>query len=125
VVVDGFFITGVVICLVSALICIVAAVIRQPPNDITILAVAGVELFLLVYGVAAIFRQLGGEPVAGEAWEFWGYWITALLVPVAAFWWSMLERSRWSNLVLGAVGLTIAVMLVRMEQIWDMAGTAL
>ncbi|HEX2247072.1 MAG TPA: hypothetical protein VHH13_05925 [Arthrobacter sp.] len=118
-VVDGFFITGTVICFLAALVCIVAAVIKQPPNDITILSVAAVELFLLVYGVAAIVRQAGGEAVAGEVWEFWGYWITALLVPVAAFWWSILERTRWSNLILGAVGLTIFVMLVRMEQIWD------
>jgi hypothetical protein len=119
VIVDGFFITGAVITLVSTLICVVAALIRQPPNDITILAVAAVELFLLVYGVAAIIRQFGGEAVAGETWEFWGYWLTALLVPVAAFWWAILERSRWSNLVLGAVGLTVLVMLYRMEQIWD------
>jgi hypothetical protein len=119
VVVDGFFITGAIVCLLAALICIVAAVIRQPPNDITILSVAAVELFLLVYGIAAIVRQAGGESVAGEVWEFWGYWITALLVPVAAFWWSILELTRWSNLILGAVGLTIFVMLVRMEQIWD------
>ena len=77
----------------------------------------GVELGLSIcYGVV---RQAGGEAVAGEVWEFWGYWITALLVPVAAFWWSILERTRWSNLILGAVGLTIFVMLVRMEQIWD------
>jgi hypothetical protein len=119
VIVDAFFITGAVITLVSTLICVVAALIRQPPNDITILAVAAVELFLLVYGVAAVVRQLGGEAVAGETWEFWGYWLTALLVPVAAFWWAVLERSRWSNLVLAAVGLTVFVMLYRMEQIWD------
>ncbi|NKX56071.1 hypothetical protein [Arthrobacter mobilis] len=118
-IVDGFFIAGAVVALVSALVCVAAAVIRQPPNDITILSVAAVELFLLVYGTAAIVRQAGGEAVAGEAWEFWGYWVTALLVPVAAFWWAILERSRWSNLVLGAAGLTIIVMLVRMEQIWD------
>lgn len=118
-VVDGFFIAGTVVCLVSALICVGAAVIRQPPNDVTILTVAAVELFLLVYAVAGIVRQVGGETVTGELWEFWGYLLTALLVPVGAFWWAILERSRWSNLVLGAVGLTIFVMLYRMEQIWD------
>ncbi|MFD1213575.1 hypothetical protein ACFQ36_16170 [Arthrobacter sp. GCM10027362] len=118
-IVDGFFIAGTVVALVSVLVCVAAAVIRQPPNDITILSVAAVELFLLVYGVAAVVRQVGGQAVAGEVWEFWGYWLTALLVPVAAFWWAMLERSRWSNLVLGAVGITVFVMLFRMEQIWD------
>lgn len=118
-IVDGFFLAGVVVCLLSALICIGAAVIRQPPNDVTILSVAAVELFLLVYGVTAVIRQAGGETVGGEAWEFWGYFLTALCIPVGGFWWAILERSRWSNLVMGAVGITVFVMLFRMEQIWD------
>lgn len=118
-VVDGLFIAGTVVCLLSTLLCVGAALVRQPPNDITILAVAAVELFLLVYAGAGTIRQISGEPVVGEAWEFWGYLLTALLIPVGAFWWAILERSRWSNLVLGAVGVTIFVMLVRMEQIWD------
>lgn len=118
-IVDGFFIAGVIVCVVSALICFGAAAIRQPPNDVTILSVAAVELFLLVYGVAAIIRQAGGEAIAGEAWEFWGYLLTALCIPLAGFWWAILERSRWSNVVLGAVGITVFVMLFRMEQIWD------
>lgn len=117
-VVDGFFVAGTVVCLVSTVLCVGAAILRQPPNDVTILAVAAVELFLLVYLVAGIIRQAGGDPVAGEVWEFWGYLLTALLIPVGAFWWAILERSRWSNLVLGAVGATIFVMLFRMEQIW-------
>jgi hypothetical protein len=117
--VDPFLITGAAVCLLSAVLCIGAAVLRQPPNDITILSVAAVELFLLVYAGSAAVRQLSGEPVLGEAWEFWGYLLTALIVPVGAFWWAILERSRWSNLVLGAVGPTIFVMLYRMEQIWD------
>lgn len=117
-VVDGFFVVGTVVCLVSTVLCVGAAILRQPPNDVTILAVAAVELFLLVYLVAGIIRQAGGDPVAGEVWEFWGYLLTALLIPVGAFWWAILERSRWSNLVLGAVGATIFVMLFRMEQIW-------
>lgn len=116
---DPFFLVGSIICGVSVLLCVGAALLRQPPNDITILSVAAVELFLLAYTVGAVIRQLTGEPVLGEAWEFWGYLLTALLVPVGAFWWSILERSRWSNLVLGAAGATVFVMLYRMEQIWD------
>ncbi|MEV7649740.1 hypothetical protein [Arthrobacter sp. NPDC089319] len=118
-IVDGFFIAGAVITLLAAIICVVAAALKHGPNDITILSLAAVELFLLVYAVAGIVRQVSGEAVAGEAWEFWGYLITALLVPVAAFWWSITDRSRWSNLVLGAAAVTVFVMLVRMEQIWD------
>lgn len=118
-IVDGFFIAGAIVTLLSGAVCIIAALLKHGPNDITLLSVAAVELFLLVYGVAGIIRQASGEAVAGESWEFWGYLITALLVPVAAFWWSIMDRSRWSNLVLAAAGITVFVMLVRMEQIWD------
>jgi hypothetical protein len=117
--VDPFVLVVALVCAVSAVLCIGAALLRQPPNDITILSVAAVELFLLAYTVAAGIRQLAGEPVLGEAWEFWGYLLTALVVPVGTFWWSILERTRWSNFVLAAAGLTVFVMLVRMEQIWD------
>ena len=116
---DPLFLIGTVVCALSALLCFGAGILRQPPNDITILSVAAVELYLLVYSVAAVIRQLTGEPVLGEAWEFWGYLLTALLVPVGAFWWSIIEKTQWSNFVLGATGLTIFVMLYRMEQIWD------
>lgn len=116
---DPLSIIGVVVCVLSAVLCIGAGIIRRPPNDITILSVAAVELFLVVYSIAAMIRQLTGEPVLGEAWEFWGYLFTALVVPVGAFWWSIIEKTRWSNFVLAAAGLTVFVMLVRMEQIWD------
>jgi len=117
--VDPFLLIGVLVCAVSAALCIGAGVLRRPPDDITILSIAAVELFLLAYAVGAVIRQLTGEPVLGEAWEFWGYLLTALLVPVGAFWWSILERTHWSNFVLAAAGLTVFVMLFRMEQIWD------
>lgn len=116
---DPFLLIGTLVCLLSAVLCIGAALLRQPPNDITILSVAAVELFLLAYTVGAVVRQVTGEPVLGEAWEFWGYLLTALVVPVGAFWWAILEKTRWSNFVLAAAGLTVFVMLFRMEQIWD------
>lgn len=116
---DPFFLVGVLVCALSAALCVGAALLRRPPNDITILATAAVELFLIAYAVGALIRQLTGEPVLGEAWEFWGYLLTALVVPVGAFWWSILDKTRWSNFVLGAAGLTVFVMLFRMEQIWD------
>jgi hypothetical protein len=64
-------------------------------------------------------RQAGGEAVSGEPWEFWGYVITALLIPPIAFWWAVTDKTRWSNVVLAAAGITVFVMLYRMEQIWD------
>jgi hypothetical protein len=116
---DPFFWIGTALFAVSAVICIVAAATKRDPGDAAILSVAAVELFLLVFGVAAGVRQAGGEAIRGEPWEFWGYLITALVLPVAAFWWAILDKSRWSNVVLAAVPITVFVMLFRMEQIWN------
>lgn len=118
-VIDPLFIVGTIVCLVSTVLCVSAAVLRHGPNDLTILSAAAVELFLIVYTVAAVIRQTGGETLNGPAWEFWGYLFTAAVIPIGAVWWSLMDRSRWSNLVLGAVGITVFVMLFRMEQIWD------
>lgn len=116
---DPFFWIGTALCAVSVVICVVAAATKRYPGDAAILSVAAVELFLLVFGIGSGVRQAGGETVRGEAWEFWGYLITALVLPIAAFWWAILDKSRWSNVVLAAVPITVFVMLFRMEQIWN------
>lgn len=115
---DAYFYIILGVGLLSTLICVAAGIMKKAPNDITILSVAAVELALLVYLVGSIVRIIAGEQIAGEAWEFWGYLATALLLPVAAVYWSILERTRWSNFVLAAVGVTALVMAARMNQIW-------
>jgi hypothetical protein len=53
-----------------------------------------------------------------DTWEFFGYLIVAIMVPVGAAIWALVERSRWSTVIMGAGVLTVVVMLVRMHQIW-------
>lgn len=115
---DGWFIAGALIGLASTITCVVAAVMKKKPNDVTLLSLAAVELFILVYAVASFVRLAGAESLVGEGWEFWGYMFTAAMLPVAGFYWAMMERSHWSNYVMAAVGVTVAVMLARMAQIW-------
>jgi hypothetical protein len=115
---DAYFYIILAVGLVSTGICLTAGILKKGPNDVTILSVAAVELALLVYLVGSIIRVAAGERIAGETWEFWGYLLTALLLPVGAVYWSILERTRWSNFVLAAVGVTALVMAARMNQIW-------
>lgn len=115
---DAYFFIILAVGLVSTVICLTAAILKKAPNDTTILSVAAVELSLLVYLVGSIVRVVGGERIAGEPWEFWGYMLTVLLLPVGAVYWAILERTRWSNFVLAAVGVTALVMAARMNQIW-------
>ncbi|AIY03864.1 MULTISPECIES: hypothetical protein [Arthrobacter] len=115
---DAWFIIGASVGVASTAVCVVAGVMKKKPNDVTILALAAVELFIIVYAIASAVRLFSGESLAGEAWEFWGYMFTAAMLPVAGFYWAMMERTHWSNYVMGAVGVTVAVMLARMAQIW-------
>lgn len=115
---DAWFIIGAVVGVASTAVCAGAGVLKKKPNDVTILALAAVELFIIVYAAASAVRLLSGATLAGEAWEFWGYMFTAAMLPVAGFYWALMERTHWSNYVMGAVGVTVAVMLARMAQIW-------
>ena len=77
---DAYFYIILGVGLLSTIICVVAGILKKTPNDVTILSVAAVELALLVYLVGSIVRVIAGERIAGEAWEFWGYLVTALLL---------------------------------------------
>jgi hypothetical protein len=115
---DGYFYAALIVGLASTVICVVAAVRRLGPNDVTILSVAAVELVLLVYLVGSIIGSVTGAGPAGPAIEFWGYVLTALVLPVGAVYWSLLERSFWSNYVLAAPGIVVFIMMARMNQLW-------
>lgn len=112
-------IVGTVVCAASMLICWAMTGVRKHPADSSIVSIAAVELFLLAYGLYAGVRQLGFDAaITGEVWEFWGYLATALLLPIGVFIWAMVDRTRWSNLVMSSVGLVVFVMVYRMEEIW-------
>ncbi|NWN89048.1 MAG: hypothetical protein HLX51_11015 [Micrococcaceae bacterium] len=112
---DGWFYTGAVIGILSAIICILATIIRDHPADSSIISLGAVELFLVVYAVYALISSV---PLNGPGWEFWGYIITGLLLPPIAFFWGITDKTRWSNLVMAAIGPTILVMIHRLQVIW-------
>jgi hypothetical protein len=67
----------------------------------------------------SIVLVLMGQQAKVDTWEFFGYLFVALMIPAGGAFWALLERSKWSTVVLGATSLTLAVMLVRMWQIWS------
>lgn len=46
------------------------------------------------------------------------YLIVALALPIGAGFWALIDRTRFANLVLAVVGLSVAVMTYRMLVIW-------
>jgi hypothetical protein len=91
---------------------------KRKPSGLTIGALALVQLGLLVQLVLSIVLVIGGDRAKQDTVEFFAYLIVALLVPLAAALWALIERTRWSTVVIGVGALTVAVMLVRMQQIW-------
>ena len=86
--------------------------------NVPLLAAVGVLEILLLVQVGIIAARLaGGERPAGMA-TLIGYLIATPLVPVAAAFWGLMERSRWGPAVIAAAGLVAAVLMVRLHQIW-------
>ena len=59
-----------------------------------------------------------GNPPTGGLLEFWVYLISAALLPPLAAFWALIDRNRWSTVVIGVACFAVAVMLYRMLQIW-------
>lgn len=102
----------------AAVLCLVMALRKQPPNDYTLGATLLGALLLLVQIVISIAAPFAGNEPTGDPLEFWMYLIVAFLLPVAAIFWALIDRSRWANLVLVVVNLSVAVMTYRMLVIW-------
>jgi hypothetical protein len=76
---------------------------------------AGLAMQLIVSTILA----LSGERAVISTIEYFGYLLVAIIVQVAAGFWALAEKTKWSTVILGAASLTVAVMLVRMLQIWS------
>jgi hypothetical protein len=108
----------VAVAVAAGLFCVIAGLVGRTPNDYTLGATALVELLLVVELVVVLFAPAFGNLPTGDGLEFWTYLISALLVPPAAILWALVDRGRWSTVVLGVACLAIAVMVYRMGQIW-------
>jgi len=107
------------IATLAGLFALILGLFKRPPSWWSVGALALIEVLLLVQLAVTIALVSTGKQAYGDTVEFFGYLITALLVPPAAVAWAVIERSRWSTLVLGVAAFTVAVMLVRMWQIWS------
>ena len=116
--IEWFTWAQVVVACVAGLVCLVAGFSGKLPNDVTVGATALVLLLLLVQLVVAIVAPFAGNPPTGNVVEFYIYLVSAILLPPLAVVWALVDRTRWSNLVLAASVFAVAVMVYRMLQIW-------
>ncbi len=116
--IDAFFLILAWYAVAAGLVLIFLGLIGREPSGFSLGLAIGVEAGLLVQLILSIVLVFLGQTAVIDTWEFFGYLIVALMVPIAGAVWALVERNRWSTVVLGAAVLTIAVMLVRMQQIW-------
>ncbi len=120
--IEAFTVAQIGVAVVAGVLCIALGLAGRAPSDFTLGALALVEVLLIAQIVVSVIGPLVGNAPTGSAVEFWIYLASAALLPPAAGFWALLDRSRWSTVVLGVAALAVAVMLYRMGQIWYVQG---
>ncbi|MFP7760747.1 hypothetical protein [Marisediminicola sp. LYQ134] len=120
--IEWFTVAQAAFAVAAGLLCLVLGLAKRTPADLTLGVTLLVELLLVVQLVVALFAPLAGNTATGSVLEFYVYLISALLLPPLAVFWALVERNRWSTVILGVTNLAIAVMVYRMNEIWFVQG---
>ncbi|SCG53064.1 hypothetical protein [Micromonospora coxensis] len=120
--VDGILATAtIVLSLVLALWSLVAAVRHRAPDRLQFVGLAVLEVALLALTVSALVA-LGGSERPDEPGAFFGYLVTLVCLPPLAWVLAKMEPTRWGSAIVCAVCLVLPVVVVRLQQTWDLAG---
>ena len=113
-----FTIVVVAVSVLAGVLCLILGLAGRRPSDWSAGSLALIELLLVAQVVIAIVAPLVGNPPSGSLLEYWVYLVSAVLLVFGGVAWALLERSRWSTVIMGVVALSIAVMIWRMHIIW-------
>lgn len=98
----------------------VSAKRRRPTGEIQMVVAIVLEAALLAQTVIGLVRLSGaglGEPVTFVAYSI------GILIPVPlGFQLARIERTHWGSICLGFTGIVVAVMTLRLMQIWGVFG---
>jgi hypothetical protein len=92
-------------------------IMNHQMNVPMLIAVGVLEVMLLIE-VGLVVAKLASGTHPADTPTLIGYLIATPLVPVAAAFWGLIERSRWGPAVVAVAGLVAAVLMVRLHQIW-------
>ncbi|UYG16278.1 hypothetical protein BRM3_11755 [Brachybacterium huguangmaarense] len=106
-----------VVCALTALLG-VYYVVKDLAADLVLLG--GCALLLIVWGVQAsvlaVHDATGG--VVEDPITLYGYLLSGIALPAAGIWLGFGERSRWGSAAILIVAVTMAVLELRLPQIW-------
>ena len=99
--------------------CALTAGRNQPVKDWHYAGIAGVTLLTLVQLVIGVARMAGGERAAGDSTTvFVAYLVSvAACLPLVAIV-ALGERSRWGSATVAAGALLLAVLQLRLHDVW-------
>ncbi len=72
---------------------------------------------VLAQAVVAVVALIGGQR-PGELVTFLGYLATTLLMVPTAAYFRIVEKSKWASVAFAVAGVTVAVLMVRLDQLW-------
>lgn len=116
--IEWFFLAQSWFALGAGLLLVLMGLVGRIPSGFSISLVAISEIALVIQLILSIVLVFMGQQAKVDTWEYFGYLLVALMIPAGGAVWALLERGKWSTVVMGAALLTLAVMLVRMYQIW-------
>lgn len=116
--IEWFTFAQIAIALAAGILCLVLGFAGREPNDLSMGAIALVVLLLIAQLITAIVAPAVGNHPTGSLLEYWMYQVAIVVMPLLAMIWALIDRGRWSVVVLGVAGLAVAVMLYRMWVIW-------
>lgn len=116
--VDGLSLALQITCLVAAVLLGVEGARGKAPLWWHLGVVAAVELLLVVQAVVAIVLLVQGGQIMGSAGVFLAYLVGTLLALPLTLLWGLGEPSKWTLVALAVACLVVAVLVVRLDQIW-------
>ena len=120
--IDWFTALQIGVAVTGGVLAVVLGLMGRRPSDLTMAFAGVVALLLIVQLAVTIAGPLTGNRPTGSLFEFYIYLISAIFLPVGAGFWALIDRSRWSTVILGVAQLAVAIMLYRMGQIWFVQG---
>jgi hypothetical protein len=117
-VIHPYTVVEVAVAALAGVVAVALGLAGRRPSDASLAGPALIELLLVAQLVVALLAPAAGNRPTGNLAEFYAYLISALIIPPAAIFWGLTERTRWATIVVGVACLAVAVMLVRMEIIW-------
>lgn len=102
--------------LVLAAWALVGAVRASRPGNAQLVALAVLELLLVLQALVVGIRLVGGADVPKATVV--GYLLVSVVAVPAGVFWGVADRSRWGNGVIAIACVVTAVLVVRLVQVW-------